>query len=233
MQTELLEIYKLLFEFFGPRNWWPGDSPFEVVIGAILTQNTSWKNVEKAISCIKGAGKLSPQGIFGIKEEELEELIKPSGFYRLKAKRIKSFMDFLFSHYYGDLNKMGMMDTLSLRTQLLGINGIGEETADSILLYALNRPVFVVDAYTKRIFFRLGYIADNWNYSQVQQFFMKNLPWDIQLFNDYHAQIVKLGNTLCRRTDPHCKDCPLKVRCPWSVVLRSLITMDYGQRTTV
>jgi len=213
MREELLDIYRLLFNFFGPRNWWPGDSPFEIIIGAILTQNTSWKNVEKAISYIKDARKLSPQAMFSIEEKELEQLIKPSGFYKLKAKRIKSFMNFLFIRYHGDLNKMKMIDTPALRAQLLGINGIGEETADSILLYALNKPIFVVDAYTRRIFSRLGYIEENWDYSQIQNFFMKNLPLNTQLFNDYHAQIVKLGNTLCHRTNPYCENCPLKRKC--------------------
>lgn len=205
----LLKIYQKMFEALGPRQWWPGETPFEVVIGAILTQNTNWSNVEKAIKNLKIAGKLSPEGIYGLSITELAELIKPSGFFNVKAKRVKAFISWLFSRYEGSLSKMFAQDLQSLRSELLSVKGIGPETADSILLYAGNMPTFVVDAYTHRIFSRHELIPEESTYDEMKSFFEENLPEDVQLFNEYHALLVNIGKTFCK-TKKVCELCPLK-----------------------
>jgi len=198
-----------MFDAFGPRQWWPGETPFEVVIGAILTQNTNWSNVEKAIKNLKTAGKLSPEGIYGLSITELAELIKPSGFFNVKAKRVKAFINWLFSRYEGNLSKMFARDLQTLRSELLSVKGIGPETADSILLYAGNMPTFVVDAYTHRIFSRHELIPEESTYDEMKSFFEENLPEDVQLFNEYHALLVNIGKTFCK-TKKVCEPCPLK-----------------------
>lgn len=205
----LLKIYQKMFEALGPRQWWPGETPFEVVIGAILTQNTNWSNVEKAIKNLKMAGKLSPEGIYGLSITALAELIKPSGFFNVKAKRVKAFINWLFSRYEGNLSKMFAQDLQSLRSELLSVKGIGPETADSILLYAGNMPTFVVDAYTHRIFSRHELIPEESTYDEMKSFFEENLPEDVQLFNEYHALLVNIGKTFCK-TKKVCEPCPLK-----------------------
>ena len=205
----LLQIYQKMFEALGPRQWWPGETPFEVVIGAILTQNTNWSNVEKAIKNLKTASKLSPEGIYGLSITELAELIKPSGFFNVKAKRVKAFINWLFSRYEGNLSKMFARDLQSLRSELLSVKGIGPETADSILLYAGNMPTFVVDAYTHRIFSRHELIPEESTYDEMKSFFEENLPEDVQLFNEYHALLVNIGKTFCK-TKKVCEPCPLK-----------------------
>ncbi|MHC4575726.1 MAG: endonuclease III domain-containing protein, partial [Planctomycetota bacterium] len=144
VDKKLTEIYQLLFERFGPQNWWPGQTQFEVIVGAILTQNTNWGNVEKAISNLKSAELLSPEGLRNIEIEELAGFIRPAGYFNVKAKRLKSFIDWLFANYGGELTKLQSLDTEQLRSELLAIKGVGRETADSILLYALNREIFVV-----------------------------------------------------------------------------------------
>ncbi|HHT9107568.1 MAG TPA: endonuclease III domain-containing protein [Candidatus Wunengus sp. YC64] len=206
---KLLKIYQKMFDAFGPRQWWPGETPFEVVIGAILTQNTNWSNVEKAIKNLKTAGKLSPEGIYGLSIAELAELIKPSGFFNVKAKRVKAFINWLFSRYEGNLSKMFARDLQALRSELLSVKGIGPETADSILLYAGNMPTFVVDAYTHRIFSRHELIPEESTYDDMKSFFEENLPEDVQLFNEYHALLVNIGKMFCKPRKV-CEPCPLK-----------------------
>lgn len=202
-------IYNKLYKEFGPRNWWPADSPFEVIIGAILTQNTSWNNVERAIDNLKKEDLLRPEGLKRISKLKLAHLIKPSGYYRVKADRIKAFINFIFDKYDGSLDKMKRENIKTLREKLLMVNGIGPETADSIILYALKKPIFVVDAYTKRILSRHNIISIKASYNEVQELFMTNLPHDERLFNEYHALLVHLGKNFCRKK-PKCDICPIR-----------------------
>ncbi len=205
----LVEMYERLLLAAGPRHWWPAESPFEVIVGAILTQNTSWANVEKAIDNLKKAGICTPLGIRGVDHDELAQLIKPSGFYRLKASRLKRFVDFFYEEFDGDMNRMRSQDLGSLRERLLKVDGIGPETADSIILYALEKPIFVVDAYTKRIFSRHNLISEKWNYEEVQDMVMGALGRDVGMYNEFHALLVFLGKHWCRKI-PRCAGCPLE-----------------------
>ena len=205
----LTEIYELLYEAFGPQHWWPGETPFEVMTGAILTQNTSWTNVEKAIANLKSAGCLSPEALHRIELSKLAELIRPAGYYNIKAKRLKNFLDWLFDSYDGSLANLESVATGRLREELLTVTGIGRETADSILLYALGRPVFVVDAYTARIAVRHGLIEPDADYEQLRELFESNLPQDTKLFNEYHALLVRAGKDFCR-PKARCPGCPLE-----------------------
>jgi endonuclease-3 related protein len=205
----LVEMYERLMDTVGPRYWWPGESPFEVIVGAILTQNTSWANVEKAIDNLKKAGILNPLGIRGLDGDELAQIIKPSGFYRLKASRLKRFVDFFCDEFDGNMSRMRSQDLGSLRERLLKVNGIGPETADSILLYALGKPIFVVDAYTRRIFSRHDLISERWSYEEVQDMVMGELGRDVGIYNEFHALLVFLGKYWCRRI-PRCGGCPLE-----------------------
>ena len=207
--NNFLDIYNSLLKHFGPQHWWPGETPFEVIIGAILTQNTSWDNVEKAIVSLKASGKFTPEGLFRLPAAKLALLIKSSGYFNIKAKRLKNFLSFVFNDYEGDIDLMIKEDGPVLRHKLLNVNGIGPETADSILLYAAEHPVFVVDAYTKRIFSRHGYVHADATYHQIQELFTGALTKDTQLYNEYHALIVRVGKELCR-TNPHCDSCPLE-----------------------
>lgn len=206
----LLNIYKLLYENFGPRHWWPGDTRFEIIIGAVLTQNTAWGNVERAIRNLKKKKVLNVKELSQISERKLAKLIKPAGYYNIKSKRVKNFLHFLNTAYNGSIDSMFKTETEKLRKGLLNVKGIGPETADSILLYAGQRPVFVVDAYTKRIFSRHGYIREDADYVEAQNLFLKNLPVDVQLFNEFHALIVELGKNLCKSKKPLCTDCPIR-----------------------
>lgn len=212
--NRVYEIYQKLYKFYGPQNWWPAENWFEVVVGAILTQNTSWKNVEKSIENLKDKDLLEPFKLYRISEEKLAELIKSSGFYNLKSKRLKNFLKWL-NGYDFDVNKLKKKDLFSLREELLGIKGIGKETADSILLYAFEKPVFVVDAYTKRMFTRLGFRLSK-DYDEIKDFFEKNLPIRTQLFNEFHALIVNHSKEYCKKV-PNCGDCFLKEKCEWGV----------------
>lgn len=205
----LKKIYNKLFKAFGPQHWWPGDTAFEIIVGAILTQNTAWTNVEKAIHNLKKARLLNPRKMHDLSHAELAQYIRPAGYFNIKAKRIKHFLNYLFDNHSGSLNRIFKKRTDALRRELLQVNGIGPETADSILLYAGNHPVFVVDAYTKRIFSRHGIIPAGTDYHDVQELFMKNLPHDVKLFNEYHALIVKTGKDFCRTKKPLCGKCPL------------------------
>ncbi len=205
----LLKIYNSLYNYFGPLNWWPGDTPFEIMVGAILTQNTSWSNVEKAINNLKKENLLEPRKLYRINQEELAQLIKPSGYYNIKARRLKNFINLFVNDFEGSAEKMFSGDSGELRKKLLKVNGIGPETADSILLYAGKKPFFVVDAYTKRVFSRHKLISKDSTYYQIQEFFIKNLDRDVKLFNEFHAQIVMLGKTICTSKNPDCAKCPI------------------------
>jgi endonuclease-3 related protein len=209
LSETLSEIYRLLYDAFGPQHWWPGETPFEIITGAILTQNTNWTNVEKAIANLKSAGYLTPDTLHHIGLTQLAELIRPAGYFNIKAKRLKSFVDWLFENYGGELANLQTIGTDRLREELLAIKGIGRETADSILLYALDRPVFVVDAYTARITLRHRLIEPGADYEQLRQLFESNLPQDVQLFNEYHALLVRTGKEFCR-PKARCSGCPLE-----------------------
>ena len=205
----LLTIYKLLYKKFGPQHWWPGETRLEIIVGAILTQNTAWGNVEKAISNLKKEGLLKAGALSRVPKKTLARLIRPSGYYNIKAQRIKNFLSFLNRDYNGKLHKMFATDMHKLKNELLAVKGIGPETADSILLYAGGKPAFVVDAYTKRIFSRHGFLKEDASYDEAQDFFKMNLPLDIRLFNEFHALIVKLGKDLCASKNPLCDKCPI------------------------
>lgn len=209
ISEQLAEIYQLLFDSFGPQGWWPGQTQFEIITGAILTQNTSWTNVEKAIANLKSADCLSPERLYHLDVSRLAEFIRPAGYYNIKTKRLKNFINWLFDNYDGRLTNLETVDTGQLRAELLAINGIGYETADSILLYALVRPVFVVDAYTARIAFRHQLIEPDANYEQLRELFQSNLPEDTQLFNEYHALLVRVGKEFCK-PKARCPGCPLE-----------------------
>lgn len=210
MTREILtEIYELLFDAFGPQDWWPGETPFEIIAGAILAQNTNWTNVEKAIANLKSAQRLSPQSLLDIDQSRLAELIRPAGYYNLKSRRLKNLVDWLFDDYEGEVENLKSIDTDRLRTELLTVKGVGRETADSILLYALDRPIFVVDAYTARIAIRHGLIEQDAGYEQLRELFEWNLPREVRLFNEYHALLVRAGKEFCK-TKARCAGCPLE-----------------------
>ena len=212
MKRKLENIFKRLYSAFGPQYWWPADSGFEIIIGAILTQNTNWSNVEKAILTLKRKKLLNASKLYQLPQRQLAALIKSAGYYNVKAARLKSFLKFFFDRYAAKIKRMAACDLKILRAQLLNVNGIGPETADSILLYALNKPVFVVDAYTKRILSRHGLIKAEADYPQLQDIFMRNIKNDVRLFGEYHALLVKLGKDYCRKQNPKCEVCPL-----WSI----------------
>ncbi len=205
----LREMYDRLERRFGDLCWWPAETPLEVIVGAILTQNTNWQNVERAVANLRNENLLTEQGLLAVEEGRLAELLRPSGYYRVKAKRLKAFIHFLFGEYRGDLGKMFAEDPRDLRVKLLGVKGIGEETADSILLYAGGMPVFVVDAYTRRILSRHGIVDGDKSYGEIQRLFMDNLPADAPFYNQYHALLVQAGKLFCRK-EPLCRDCPLR-----------------------
>ncbi len=207
-KTSLLQIYRKLHKEFGPQYWWPAKTQFEVIVGAILTQNTNWGNVEKAIYRLKAAGVLSERALRDVPLTKLAALIKPAGYFNVKARRLKNFMRFLFDEYDGSLKAMGREELSHLRHKLLKVNGIGPETADSILLYALDKPVFVVDAYTKRFLYRHNLVDRKADYHQIQELFMGGFDHDAAMFNEYHALIVALGKNYCKPT-PSCEQCPL------------------------
>ncbi|MCK4863417.1 MAG: endonuclease [Dehalococcoidales bacterium] len=204
----LRNIYQRLMDRYGPQHWWPAIEPFEVIVGAILTQSAAWTNVEKAITNLRTAGKLSPEGLRGLHDTELARLVYSCGYYNVKSRKLKAFACWLGEQYDDDLNRLFSLDIDQLRQQLLGIYGIGEETADSIILYAGNKPIFVIDAYTRRIMSRAGLAPDSNSYSAYQALFMANLPADTRLFNEYHALLVRLAKEVCRAR-PLCRNCCL------------------------
>ncbi len=214
MRDRLTEIYDRLYAHFGPQHWWPGETPWEVMVGAVLTQNTSWRNVEKAVENLKRAGKLEPERMRRTRTATLARLVHPSGYFNLKALKLKALVQFLFARYGGDPERMRGGDWRARREELLAVYGIGPETADSILLYAAGQPVFVVDAYTRRIFYRLGLAREQASYDELQALFMENLPSDAGLYNEYHALLVALGKNVCVKREPRCGVCPLNDLCP-------------------
>ncbi len=208
----LKALYSAMFAAFGAQGWWPGKTRFEVIAGAILTQNTAWTNVEKAIANLKSRGVLSPAKMHGLSLSELASLIRPAGYFNIKAKRLKNFTDYLFKEHNGSLDRLlKQRSPKELREELLKISGIGPETADSIVLYAANMPEFVVDAYTKRIFSRHLIVKEDAGYEDLKSVFMENLKPDAALFNEYHALIVRTGKDFCRPKEPLCNVCPLNV----------------------
>ena len=212
-QTSLLVIHQVLYDYHGPQHWWPAETPLEMIIGAILTQSAAWTNVEKAIGNLKSNGILGITGLREIPQDELARLIYPSGYYNVKARKVKAFVDWLAEEYDGDLNRLFALVASTLRQELLSVHGVGEETADSIILYAAHKPIFVIDAYTRRIVARLGLEPKKDSYSDFQALFMDNLPHDEILFNEYHALMVQHGKTVCRK-NPLCADCCLSHVCP-------------------
>jgi endonuclease-3 related protein len=208
-EPPLDEYFNSLFTAFGPQHWWPGRTPFEVIVGAILTQNTSWTNVESAIENLRSERLLSPAAIKAVQPRRLQKLVRPSGYFRQKARKLKAFSKFLLSEYGGSLKKMFAEPTIVLREKLLGVWGIGPETADSILLYAGEHAVFVVDAYAKRMLARHGWTGEKARYDDVRWMFERTFPGDARRFNEFHALIVHAGKTFCRAHDPLCGECPL------------------------
>ncbi|MHC4726611.1 MAG: endonuclease III domain-containing protein [Planctomycetota bacterium] len=206
---QLTEIYRLLYDEFGPQHWWPGETRFEIITGAILTQNTSWANVEKAIANLKSAECLTPEKLCHLEAVQLANLIRPAGYFNIKAKRLKNFLNWLFENYDGELTDLENIDTNRLRAELLSIKGVGRETADSILLYAFERPIFVIDTYTARVVFRHELLMPDADYEQLKELFESSLPADTQLFNEYHALLVRVGKEFCR-PKARCAGCPLE-----------------------
>lgn len=213
IKEKLLDIYSLIFERYGDQHWWPADTQFEVIVGAVLTQFIAWKNVVRAIDNIKENNLLDIHKLYECDLELLKEMIRPAGFFNRKAVILKSVLTFIVENYEGDLNRMFQTPLDKLRESLLKVKGVGPETCDSILLYAGNKKIFVVDAYTVRIFSRLGFLKGDEKYQQVQEFFMKNLPEDVDLYNQYHALIVKLGSECCSLKRPKCIQCVLQDLC--------------------
>jgi endonuclease III related protein len=211
----LMEIYGRLFAHFGPQGWWPADDPFEMAVGAVLTQATAWRNVEMAIANLRRAGRLSVQGIHSAPAARLEELIRPSGYYRSKTKKLRALTEHIVGRRGGRLDGLFHVKLPALRAELLSIWGIGPETADSIALYGARQPIFVVDAYTRRIFHRLGLSRAGATYNELQDLFMEKLPPSVPLFQEYHALIVALGKDVCRPRAPRCHACPLRDTCSW------------------
>ncbi|HEY9766543.1 MAG TPA: hypothetical protein V6C82_09255 [Chroococcales cyanobacterium] len=209
----LLNIYERMLVHFGPRGWWPGETREETIVGAILTQNVAWRNVERAIANLKAADLLSLAKLHQAPSEVIEPLIIPSRFYKQKTRKIKDFTAFLFGEHGGDLDRMFSIGVRKLRPELLFLKGIGPETADCILLYAGFLPSFTCDAYTRRIFGRLGFFAADATYEEMRNFFMKHLPHQVPLFNEFHAQIDGIGHHYCQPKDPRCGECPLSELC--------------------
>ena len=206
-------LFDALYRRWGPQRWWPAQTPFETIVGAILTQNAAWTNVERAIARLRAADRLTPDGLRAAAPAELAEWIRPAGYFNVKARRLGAFLERLFADYGGSLDRLFALPTGVLRDKLLSIHGIGPETADSILLYAAGRPVFVVDAYTRRALVRHGWVAPNASYDELARFFTDRLPRDTALYNEYHALMVRLGKETCR-TRPCCRDCPWRTWLP-------------------
>jgi endonuclease-3 related protein len=210
----MMSIYDRLLAAFGPQHWWPGEAPFEVIVGAVLVQNTSWKNVERAITNLREAGVMQPRSLYELDEKDLAELIRPAGYFQVKARRLRNLLKLIVELYDGSLEAMFRVDRSILRRELLGVSGIGPETADAILLYAGGMPAFVVDTYTHRILARHGWIGYDADYHQLQQHFEASLPQDAALYNEYHALLVRLGKEFCRKAAPKCDTCPLASMLP-------------------
>jgi endonuclease-3 related protein len=212
--NELKTYFEALSATLGPQNWWPARTPFEVIVGAILTQNTAWSNVEKAMENLRRERLLAPRALEKVPQVKLARLIRSSGYFRQKAKKLKAFMKFLRIEYRGSLARMFRAPTEELRGKLLGVHGIGPETADSILLYAAKHPVFVVDSYTKRILERHELVGAKAKYEEIRALFESRLPDDPRLYNEFHALIVMTGKNWCRTREPKCEECPLQAFLP-------------------
>lgn len=213
LDTLLRDIYERLLAAYGPQGWWPADSPFEVMVGSILTQNTSWINVERAIASLKEANALTPVALRELPCEDIAQLIRSSGYFNMKAKKLQALGEYL-GRYDDDLDALFESKPMDeLRQEVLGIHGVGNETADSMLLYAGNLPTFVVDAYTMRTLERLGILKERQSYRDVQRMFHDGLPRDTRLFNEFHALIVRHGKGTCRARNPSCDSCPLLDGC--------------------
>lgn len=206
---KLMQIYDLLLSRYGEQGWWPGSGCFETLLGAILTQNTNWGNVEKAINKLKAADALDADKLYHMNQDTLAELIRPAGYYNLKAARLKNFLNWLYENYDGNLDRLSNMSVYSLRQELLSVKGIGRETADSILLYAFEKPVFVIDTYTARVIIRHGLMDQEADYEQLGDLFESNLPADTRLYNEFHALLVQAGKNHCK-PKPKCSGCPLE-----------------------
>lgn len=211
-RPRLARVYRKLYTAHGPQHWWPGDGAFEIMVGAVLTQNTAWANVEKAIANLKKARVLTPEAIAQAPHRMLAAWLRPSGYFNIKARRVKSMCRWLIGQ--GGVRKLARLNTHDLRAALIAVHGIGPETADDIVLYAFGRPVFVIDAYTRRIFARLGLIKGDEGYEALRHLFEDNLKPDVRLFNEYHALIVQHGKDVCRKK-PRCPACCLAVLCPF------------------
>ena len=209
---KLFTLYNQLLAQHGNRKWWPADTPFEVALGAILTQATSWRNVEKAMDNLKGADAFTAEGIASISQASLERLIRPSRYFRMKAQKVRAFVDHIAER---PMHVMFTQEVPELREELLSIYGVGPETADTIILYAAGKPSFVVDSYTYRLFSRLGWVTGNYNYDRLRALFMDNLPHEVDLFNEYHALIVGHGARVCHKRTPNCQECRLQGSCAY------------------
>ncbi len=207
-QNRLMDMFSLMFDRFGPQNWWPGDGPFEMMAGAVLTQNTNWTNVEKALTNLKRDNLLSVREIHEISPEKLAEYIRPAGYFNIKSKRLKNLVSLIAEEYEGDIHRLFNEDIDTQRMALLSVKGIGPETADSIILYAAKKPVFVIDTYTYRILSRHNMVDEQVTYDELQDLFMDNLEPDQELFNEFHALIVRTGKDYCKKS-PKCDNCPL------------------------
>jgi endonuclease-3 related protein len=206
----LLDIRQRLFDHFGPQHWWPGDTPFEIMVGAVLTQNTNWRNVERAIDTLKDAGMLSLEKMAALPVDLLAQYIRPAGYYNIKAGRLRNLLGMIIERHEGDPERLLTQSLETQRRDLLSVKGVGPETADSIILYAAGQPIFVVDAYTHRILLRHNLIDEEYGYYEIQELFMDNLDNNTDLFNEYHALLVRLGKEFCKKSKPRCDDCPLK-----------------------
>jgi endonuclease-3 related protein len=215
--STIATIYRLLYNRFGPRHWWPAETPFEVIVGAILTQNVAWRNVEKAITNLKERGVLSAPAILTLPEEELQLLIRPTRYYKVKARKLRTFCTYLQENYGGSLERLFAQPVEILRPELLQVWGLGKETVDSILCYAGGKAVMPMDSYTERILTRVGLVKPNTSYDKLQELFYRNLPADHELFNEYHAQLDALGHHICLSRDPLCGDCPLAIICAYAL----------------
>lgn len=204
-----LDVYERLYRHYGPQGWWPGETSFEILVGAVLTQNTSWNNVARAISNLRHAGLLTFQALYQVSIDELAELIRPSGYYNIKATRLHGLLQMIAESYGGELDSLLSDGTENARRKLLSVKGVGPETADAILLYCGNHPVFVVDAYTHRVFSRHGLVAEECDYQQLQEEFTSRLEPDPQLYGEYHALIVRVAKDYCKKNSPLCARCPL------------------------
>lgn len=232
LSAEMMRYFEAMSEALGPMHWWPARTPFEVIVGAILTQNTSWGNVERAMGNLRAARMLTPSAILKSRTLRLAQLVRPSGYFRQKAKKLKAFARFLQREFGGSLKRMFESPTSLLREKLLAVHGIGPETADSILLYAGNHPVFVVDAYTHRIFGRHGITGSKPDYERVRALFEAALPRDTRILNEFHALIVNIGKNWCRKRAPRCEHCPLRPLLPEASPLSQILQqpLDAGMR---